>query len=134
MRPVCTLLFAFQGSWHQHEEVVAIVAVRLNETAFEFAKRLISEGEAVFDERDDWSEHQPTAGDGNKFIGEHGMSQYAKWHLGIETKMMMTIRAGTSSRTGILTRLTVVACSLPKAERDSTSTSILKTRRLTYTE
>jgi hypothetical protein len=33
----------------------------------------------VFDERDDWSEHQPSAEDENRFIEEHGWREYAKW-------------------------------------------------------
>jgi hypothetical protein len=35
--------------------------VRLNKGAFEFAKDLIGEGRVVLDERDAWSEHQPSA-------------------------------------------------------------------------
>jgi hypothetical protein len=35
--------------------------VRLNKGPFEFAKDLIREGRAVLDERDAWSEHQPSA-------------------------------------------------------------------------
>jgi hypothetical protein len=38
----------------------------------------------VIDERDDWSEHQPTAAEENEFIKEHGIGEYATWHLGID--------------------------------------------------
>jgi hypothetical protein len=37
------------------------MAVTLNRRAYEHAKALIDEGRFVFDERDDWSEHQPSA-------------------------------------------------------------------------
>ena len=60
------------------------MAVKLNTTAFKHAKRLIKDGKVVVDERDDWSEHQPTAEDENHFIEEHGFDEYAKWHLGID--------------------------------------------------
>jgi hypothetical protein len=60
------------------------MAVRLNRSAFEYAKELVGEGEVVLDERDDWSEHQPSAREENEYIKEHGIGAYAKWHLGID--------------------------------------------------
>lgn len=60
------------------------MAVKLNSTAFDHAKSLIKDGKVVLDERDDWSEHQPTAEQENQFIEEHGFDEYAKWHLGID--------------------------------------------------
>jgi hypothetical protein len=60
------------------------MAVKLNETAFDHAKALIDEGAVVVDERDDWSEHQPSTTDENRFIERHGIREYAKWHLGID--------------------------------------------------
>ena len=59
------------------------MAVKLNRTAFDHAKALIAEGKFVFDERDAWSEHQPTAAEENAFIKRHGFGAYGKWHLGI---------------------------------------------------
>jgi hypothetical protein len=59
------------------------MAVRLNSTAFEYAQDLIKSGRFVNDERDDWSEHQPSAAQENRFIEEHGWAEYAKWHLGV---------------------------------------------------
>jgi hypothetical protein len=44
------------------------LAVKLNKRAFDHAKALIEEGKYVFDERDDWSEHKPTAQKENEFI------------------------------------------------------------------
>src|SRR5258708_36269056 len=63
---------------------VKVYAVKLNESAFEQAKKLITEGKAVLDQRDDWSEHQPTAQEENRFIEEHGFAAYARWHLGVD--------------------------------------------------
>jgi hypothetical protein len=61
------------------------MAVKLNELAFQHAKQLIKERMVVLDSRDDWSEHQPSAADENKFIEEHGFREYKKWYLGIDT-------------------------------------------------
>ena len=66
--------------------------VRLNESAFAHAKKLISEGKAVLDQRDDWSEHQPTAQQENRFIAEHGMTEYARWHLGIDEEKTSDVK------------------------------------------
>lgn len=60
------------------------MAVKLHKSAFQYAKELISEGKSVADERDAWSEHQPSAEQENEFIREHGFNEYGKWHLGIE--------------------------------------------------
>ena len=60
------------------------MAVRLNETAFDHAKALIRDGKYVADERDAWSEHQPSAEQENRYIEEHGYGAYARWHLGVD--------------------------------------------------
>jgi hypothetical protein len=57
--------------------------MKLNERAYEYAKKLVAEGKFVLDVRDDWSEHQPSTRDENRFIEEHGMDEYALWHLGL---------------------------------------------------
>jgi hypothetical protein len=57
--------------------------MKLNERAYEYAKKLVAEGKFVLDERDDWSEHQPSTQDENRFIEAHGMDEYARWHLGL---------------------------------------------------
>lgn len=59
------------------------MAVKLNRTAFEHAKKLVDEEHFLSDERDAWSEDQPSAQEENEFIEEHGFHEYAKWHLGI---------------------------------------------------
>jgi hypothetical protein len=58
--------------------------VKLNKAAFAHAKELVNEGKFVWDERDAWSEHQPSAQQENEFIRSHGIHGYAKWHLGID--------------------------------------------------
>jgi hypothetical protein len=60
-----------------------VMAVKLNRRAFEHAKELVSKGHFVFDERDAWSEHQPSAQEENDFIERHGFEEYAKWYLGV---------------------------------------------------
>jgi hypothetical protein len=60
------------------------MAVKLSRTAYQHAQDLIRGGHVVRDERDDWSEHQPRAADENRFIAEHGIAEYARWHLGVD--------------------------------------------------
>jgi hypothetical protein len=60
------------------------VAVRLNNRAYEHAKRLIGEGRFVADDRDAWSEHQPTAAKENEYLEAHGFSEYGRWYLGVD--------------------------------------------------
>ncbi|MCU1427856.1 MAG: hypothetical protein JWL83_1856 [Actinomycetia bacterium] len=61
------------------------MSVKLNDRSFDHAKSLIKEGKYVLDERDAWSEHQPSARQENEFIEKHGFSEYAHWHLGVDT-------------------------------------------------
>ncbi len=58
------------------------MAVKVNDNSYEYAQRLIKDGKYVLDERDDWSEHQPTAQRENEFIEEHGFDEYQRWYLG----------------------------------------------------
>ena len=62
------------------------MAVKLNRKGFEFAKELVSEGKVALDDRDAWSEDQPSAEQENEFIRVRGFEVYAKWHLGIDTQ------------------------------------------------
>jgi hypothetical protein len=61
------------------------VAVKLNRPAYEHAQQTIKNGDYVIDERDDWSEHRPTADAENAFIEEHGWGEYGHWHLGVDS-------------------------------------------------
>jgi hypothetical protein len=60
------------------------MAVELNRAAYKHAIDLIDQGKVIFDERDDWSEAQPSAEKENEFIRLHGFDEYAKWYLGID--------------------------------------------------
>jgi hypothetical protein len=60
------------------------MAVKLNRRGYDHAQELVAQGKVVIDERDDWSEHQPSAQKENDFIAEHGYGEYGKWHLGID--------------------------------------------------
>ena len=51
------------------------MTVKLSRRAYDHAQRLISDGRAVHDERDDWSEHQPSTQAENEFIAEHGYDE-----------------------------------------------------------
>lgn len=60
------------------------MATRLNETALRHARSLVRDGKVVRDERDDWSEHAPSADDQNRFIEKEGWTEFRHWHLGID--------------------------------------------------
>jgi len=60
------------------------MAVKLNKPALEHARSLVRAGKVVKDERDDWSEHAPSASDENAFVEKHGWTDYSHWHLGID--------------------------------------------------
>ena len=58
--------------------------MKLNESGYEHARKLVEDGHVVVDDRDEWSEHQPSSADENHFIDEHGIHEFAKWHLGVD--------------------------------------------------
>ena len=60
------------------------MAVLLNKRAFEHAKQLLASGKYVFDQKDDWSEHEPSHEIENIFIDTYGYGEYSKWYLGID--------------------------------------------------
>jgi hypothetical protein len=60
------------------------MVLKLNRKAFDQAKGLVERGHVVRDERDAWSEHQPSARDENEFIRLHGFEEYGRWYLGID--------------------------------------------------
>lgn len=60
------------------------MTTKLNRDALKHAEKLIADGKVVRDERDDWSEHAPSADDENRLIERRGWDAYATWHLGID--------------------------------------------------
>jgi hypothetical protein len=60
------------------------MATKPNDSAYRHAQNLIEEGQYVLDQRDDWSEHQPSAGTENSFIEEHGWNEHQKWSLTVD--------------------------------------------------
>jgi hypothetical protein len=61
------------------------MAVTLHRSALTHARNLVKQGKAVRDERDAWSEHQPSAAKENEFIRRNGWREYGQWHLGVDT-------------------------------------------------
>jgi hypothetical protein len=61
------------------------LTIKLNKRAFEHAKRLIKKGSYVFDEKDKWSEHKPSAQEENEYIQKYDFDEYGKWYLGIDS-------------------------------------------------
>lgn len=90
------------------------MAVRLNERAFEHAKSLIDAGRYVLDDRDAWSEHQPTAERENEYIKRHGYGEYGRWYLGIDDEHDESTKAYYKFPYGDFTR--VHRCGVLSAE------------------
>jgi hypothetical protein len=59
------------------------MTVKLNQRAYEHARRLIAEGKFVDDERDAWSDHHSSTRTENEFIEKNGFFEYGKWFLGV---------------------------------------------------
>src|SRR5581483_6671473 len=68
----------------RHQE--KIMAAKLNKSGFDYAKKLVASGKVVVDDRDAWSEHQPSTQEENEFIQQRGFYEYSKWHLGIDNE------------------------------------------------
>jgi hypothetical protein len=69
-RPVCPN-HCGKGEWKDWTlsvETRSTHSVKLNRTAYDYAQELIKSGHRVLDGRDDWSEHQPSAAEENRFI------------------------------------------------------------------
>ena len=60
------------------------MAIKLSRRSYEHAQQLVKQGKVVLDDRDDWSEHQPSSAEENRFIEEHGWEEYGRWHLGVD--------------------------------------------------
>ena len=105
------------------------MAVKLNWSAFKHAKELVGKGKVMVDERDAWSEHQPSAQEENEFIDAHGFT--ASMGSGIwesTTKNPKIPRNITNSLMEISKRCTAVRCFPRRAAQDNTSTLILSVR------
>ncbi len=61
-------------------------SIKLNEEGFAFAAQLLKEGRFVPDSKGAWREHRPSTKIENEFIRLHGFNEYAKWHLGIDSR------------------------------------------------
>ncbi|HYT10516.1 MAG TPA: hypothetical protein VEL73_07625 [Mycobacteriales bacterium] len=62
-------------------------AVILNKRGYEHAKKLVDQRAVVLDQRDAWSEHQPSTKQENDYIAQHGIGEYARWHLGVDDEV-----------------------------------------------
>src|SRR6202051_4057105 len=102
------------------------MAEKLNHAGFEFAKALVHKGKVVRDERDDWSEHQPSTEKENEFIRLHGFAEYAKCIWGWTMRKAKARKAGTSSLMATSRRSTAVESSQQKVGQGNISILILK--------
>ena len=81
------------------------MTVKLNERSHTFAKDQINSGNLVLDQRDDWSERQPSARQENEFIEARGWDEYADWHLAIDDEASADTKARYKFPYGDFTRV-----------------------------
>jgi hypothetical protein len=58
------------------------VSMQLHQSAYEQAQKLIRNFRFVLDQTSDWTDHRPPRHGQRKFIEEHGLAEFGKWHLG----------------------------------------------------
>jgi hypothetical protein len=58
------------------------MTVKLNQRAYEHARRLIDQDKFIDDERDAWSDHHPSTQIEKDFVKKNGFFEYGKWFLG----------------------------------------------------
>jgi arylsulfatase A-like enzyme len=58
------------------------MTVKLHRSAYEYAQKLIRNWHFVLDQRSDWADHKPARSAEKRFIEEHGVAEFGKWHLG----------------------------------------------------
>ncbi len=100
----------------------------LSKSSYAFAQDQIKKGNVVADQRDDWSEHQPSTRQENEFIEAHGWDEYANWHLGVDDEASEHTKARYNSRSAISGRCTGADCSPRRYVPGSGSTATSRTR------
>ena len=58
------------------------MSLKLHQSAYEYAQKLIQNRRCVLDQRGDWTDHKPARSAARKFIETHGLAEYGRWHLG----------------------------------------------------
>lgn len=107
------------------------MAVKLNGRAYSHARELIERGDFVNDEKDMWSEHQPSTKQENRFLEQHGFAEYGKWYLGIDSEQDEDNKGHYKFPYGDFEKYTDAESCPPNHERDSISTGRSRARQRT---
>jgi hypothetical protein len=67
---------------HRASSGTCVMSVKLHQSAYEHAQKLIRNRRCVLDQRSDWTDHKPARHAEKTFIAEHGFAEFGKWHLG----------------------------------------------------
>jgi len=108
------------------------LTIKLNKRAFEHAKRLIEKGSYVFDEKDMWSEHKPSAQEENEYVKKYNFDEYEKWYLGLDTDKKKISKDDINFLIAILPKYIDVGYWQQKTGRDNISIKILKRQQHIY--
>jgi hypothetical protein len=105
------------------------VSVRLHQSAYEHAQKMIRNGQCILDRRGDWTDHKPARTAENRFIAEHGRAAFGKSHLGEDDEeKQKTASAATNSHTATSRMFITVQCCPRNHAPASTSTPISSLR------
>ena len=108
------------------------LTIKLNKRAFEHAKRLIEKGSYVFDEKDMWSEHKPSAQEENEYIKKYNFDEYGKWYLGVDADEKEDTKGRYKFPYSDFAKVHRCGCWLQKTGRDNISIMILKRQQHIY--
>lgn len=61
---------------------MGVITLRLHQSAYEHAQKLIANRRCVLDRRGDWTDHKPARSAEKRFIEQHGLAAFGRWHLG----------------------------------------------------
>src|SRR5690349_587552 len=78
----CLNIFALANNLHAQSGG----SIQLNDKAVLFASELVNTGHIITDDKGAWHHDKPSFDAENAFIRAHGFAEYAKWHLGIDTR------------------------------------------------
>ena len=86
--------------------------MRLNEPAYTHARRLVVETHVVLDDRDERSEHRPSAQQESNYIDDHGFADYGAY-------LDADDEANEGTRSHCKLPYTTVPCGAPRPDRRS---------------
>jgi hypothetical protein len=58
------------------------MSIKLHQSAYEYAQKLIANRRCVLDQGDVWTDHKPARSAEKRFVEQYGLAAFGRWHLG----------------------------------------------------